>query len=331
MAQPSTDTAETYDVQDKAMREDLTSILEDVSPLECPFYSMIGRGTCKQTFHEWQAYKLTDASDTNAVIEGDEATVDAAIGTYRYGNYTQISDKTLVVTNTILEVDLAGIANYKGWQLMRKAQELKRDLDKQMCSNTTGVAGAANGTARVSAGFEAFIGNDSGGYAGVDAENAERGTSGLGYGYTSGVFKKADDGTQRALTEDLLVSVLSKCWDQGGNPTKVLCGSFNKKKISGFTGNSTRFDKGEDKSLTAAIDVYIGDFNTVDIIPSRHCRTRSVLVVDPDLWAICFLRKFKTYELSRTGDSQKWLLNVEYTLRGINPLGSGIVADCTTS
>lgn len=326
------DTAETYDVSSTSMREDLTSIIEDISPLDCPFYQMIGRGTAKNTWHEWQASKLAAAVDTNALPEGEDASIDAAIATYRYGNYTQISGKTLAISGTIMEVDLAGIANYKGWQLMKKAQELKRDVDKQLCTDTTADAGQADtAEARTSAGYESFFGVVSPGFVGDATENVERGTNGVGGGWENNIFNDPTDGIQRALTEDLLTSVLAMCWDDGGNPTKVLCGSFNKRKISGFTGNSTRFDKGEDKSLTAAIDVYIGDFNTVDIIPSRHVRPRSVLVVDPDLWAICFLRKYETFELARTGDAQSWQMVVEYTLRGNNPHGSGLVADCTTS
>ena len=67
------------------------------------------------------------------------------------------------------------------------------------------------------------------------------------------------DGTQRALTESLLKTAIQSCWTEGGNPSCVMVGPHNKTVISGFTGGSTRFDKGEDKKLFASIDVYESD------------------------------------------------------------------------
>ena len=43
-------------------------------------------------------------------IEGDEATLDASTATSRIGNYTQIMDKTVVITGTQEAVDKAGRA-----------------------------------------------------------------------------------------------------------------------------------------------------------------------------------------------------------------------------
>jgi len=326
MGQP-TNAAETYDAADTSLREDLTSIIEDISPTETPFMSAIGRGKARQTYHEWQTSTLGSPSDANRVAEGDDATLDAAIGTTRVGNYTQISDKTLVVTGTIMAVDHAGIENYKGWQLMKKSQQLKNDMDKQMCSNKASDAGQADAAeGRQSAGFESFIyTNDD------DATNDLRGSGGSSPGFSAGVWGPPVDGTQRNLLEDHVKTSLSMVWDEGGDPTMILCGSFLKKVISGFTGGSTRTDKSEDKKLTAAIDYYVGDFNEVRVVPSRHVRTRTVLVVDPSLWALCYLRKFQTWELSRDGDAQKWQLLVEYTLRCDNEAGNAAIADLNDS
>jgi hypothetical protein len=321
MAQPA-NAFETYDALNKSIREDLSSIVEDVSPTETPFLTAIGRGEAKSTFHEWQCDALSASVDTNAVAEGDDATLDATTATTRYGNYTQISDKTLVLTGTQMAVDHAGIPDQKGYQLMRRSLELKRDMDKQMCSNKASVAGAADAaTARQSGGYECFI-----------TTNDERGGgAGAEGGYAGGLWTAPTDGDQRVITEDLLQSVLSKCWDEGGSPTVVFCGSFNKRQISGFTGGSTRTDKSEDKRLTAAIDYYDGDFGVVHVVPSRQVRTKSVLVVDPTLWALLYLRQFQTHKLAKNGDAEKWQLLVEYTLRGNNEKGSGIIADTTTS
>jgi len=302
-------------------REDLTDIIEDVSPTETPFMTMIGRGKARNVFHEWQTDALAAAVDTNAVIEGEDATVGAITPTTRMGNYCQISDKVIALTGTVQAVDFAGKQkNMKGYQLMRRSQEIKRDMDKQMCSNKASVAPNST-TAAVSGGFESHIVTNV-------SINTDTGVVG---GWDGSVFAAPTAGTARALTEAMLKTVLAAAWTSGGTPTKLIAGSFNKQKISGFTGNSTRMDKGEDKRLTAAIDYYVSDFGEVQVCPSRFCRTRTVMVVDPTLWALCYLRKFKTWELAKLGDHDRWQLLVQYTLRGNNESGSGIIADLTTS
>jgi hypothetical protein len=139
------------------------------------------------------------------------------------------------------------------------------------------------------------------------------------------------DGTARALLESMLKDVIQKVWVAGGDGTLIICGPFNKQTISTFSGNSTRFDKGEDKSLVAAIDVYVSDFGSHRIVPNRFSRGETVLVVTPSLWSVDYLRPFKQKPLAVTGDSEKRLMNVEYTLRCSNMNGSGAVSDLTTS
>lgn len=44
--------------------EDLEQIIYDISPMDTPFMSNVSRGSCSNTFHEWQ----TDVLATAAVI-----------------------------------------------------------------------------------------------------------------------------------------------------------------------------------------------------------------------------------------------------------------------
>lgn len=97
MAQP-TNTFSQYDA--KGNREDLSDIIYDISPTETPFLSSIGKTKATSTKHEWQTDALAAAVSNNAVIEGDEATMDASTATTRVFNYTQISDKTATVSGT---------------------------------------------------------------------------------------------------------------------------------------------------------------------------------------------------------------------------------------
>ena len=126
-------------------------------------------------------------------------------------------------------------------------------------------------------------------------------------------------------------SVIKSVWDEGGDPTMIMVGPLNKQKLSGFTGNSTRFDAGADATLYTSVDVYASDFGQLQVVPNRFSRDRDCYVLDMNYWGIAFLRDFSMHELSKTGDSEKRQLLVEATLESRNEAASGLVADLTTS
>ena len=86
-------------------------------------------------------------------------------------------------------------------------------------------------------------------------------------------------------------------------------------------------DKGEDKRLTAAFDVYVSDFGTHRIVPNRFSREDTCFVLTPGMWAIDWLRSYRTYDLARTGDAERKMIICQYTLRSSNEAASGCIAD----
>ena len=313
MAQP-TNTFDTYDSVGE--REDLSDVIYNISPTDTPFLSSAAKTTSTAVLHEWQTDALASASTSNAVIEGDEATLDAVTATTRLSNSCQIMDKTVVITGTQEAVDKAGRASELAYQIAKKAKELKRDMEAQITTNNAEVTGSAT-AAREMGSLGAWV-----------ATNDVMGTSG-----TSGSVGNTarTDGTQRAFTEDLLKSVIKSVWNEGGDPTMVMVGPFNKQKLSGFTGNSTRFDAGADATLYTSVDVYASDFGQLQVVPNRFSRDRDAYVLDMNYWGVAFLRDFTMHELSKTGDSEKRQLLVEATLESRNEAASGLVADLTTS
>jgi hypothetical protein len=315
MAQP-TNTFDTYDAV--GIREDLQDVIYSISPTDTPFMSSAAREAVKNTLHEWQTDALAAASTSNAVIEGDEATLDASVATVRVSNQTQIMDKTVVITGTQEAVDKAGRASELAYQIAKKSKELKRDIEATLLSNQAKVAGDAT-TARKFGSISSWIATndnfagDGGSPSPVDGSDART------------------DGTQRALTEDQLKSVIKGTWNAGGSPSVIMVGPFNKQKISGFTGGSTRFDASEDKTLYTSIDVYSSDFGDLEVVPNRFQRDRDLFVLDMDYWAVGFLRDFTMHELSKTGDSEKRQLLTELTLISRNEGASGGVFDLTTA
>lgn len=325
---------ETYEAE--GIREDLSDVIYNIDPIETPFMSSVGRGSATQTTHEWQTDVLEQAG-FNAVDEGNEGAFTEPDPTLKPNNTVQISEKTIAVSGTLEAVDKAGRKSELSYQLARKAKSLKRDMEFTETQNQTREIGLANGAeARQLASYENWI-QDTDVLADQRFDTTDQatvGTPGAQCAETNGtpdVTAARTEGTQRPLLESMLKSVIRKVWNAGGDGTLIITGPFNKQVISGFAGNSTRFDRGEDKSLTAAIDYYVSDYGTHKIVADRFSRDRSVLVVTPELWSTDYLRPFKQQPLAKTGDAEKRLLNVEWTLRCSNRSGSGIIADLTTS
>ena len=312
-------TNETYDVS--TIREDLQDALISISPTDTPFMTAIGRRNVDNTYFEWGVVSLAAADGSNRVIEGEAAPGnDAATNAVRQANYTQISDKVVEVSDTANAVNGAANAQTTAKQVAYKLKELKRDMETMLTANVAASAGAS-GTARQTAGLPAFL-----------RTNADRGTGGAdgttsGTGVSGYVNAAATDGTQRAVTEALLKSVIASCWDQGAEPSVVLCGSSQKQTISTFTGNATKYKDITDKTLSAAIDVYVSDFGELTIVPSRFSRSRDVLVLDPNYARVGYLKPTSQKELARTGHSERRLISVEYGLQIDNEAAHGVVAD----
>ena len=314
MAQP-TNTFDTYDSVGE--REDLSDVIYSISPTDTPFLSSAAKTQATAVLHEWQTDALAAAVTSNAVIEGDEATLDASTATTRLSNSCQIMDKTVVITGTQESVDKAGRASELAYQIAKKAKELKRDMEANLTGSIAEVTGSATAARKMGTLGAWVITND---------DKASDGTTGAGIGNT-----KRTDGTQRAFTESSLKTVIKSVWNAGGDPSMIMVGPFNKQKLSGFTGNSTRFDAGADATLYTSVDVYASDFGQLQVVPNRFSRDRDAYVLDMDYWGVAFLRDFSMHELAKTGDSEKRQLLVEATLESRNEAASGSVMDLTTS
>lgn len=319
---------------DDSQREDLIDLIYNLSPTETPFMQMAGRGSCSSTRHEWQMDRLDDAGD-NHTEEGLIVTAAEAFDpTIRPSNMTQIWQKSISITGTMEVVNKAGRNSELSYQLAKRAKEIKRDMEFTNVGNDTdsqmaSVASNDRRSASVQAQFNAtwFKSGPTLPGAHVDIIGSNTG----GWDDVSKLFDAPTDGTQRPLLETDLKGVIQGAWTNGGDPTLIMVGPFNKTTISTFTGNSTRFDRGEDKRLVAAIDVYVSDFGEHRVVPNRFQNERDCFAFTPELFTMCYLRPFRQHQLAKTGDSEERTLLCEATLRGSNNAGSGWVGDITES
>lgn len=310
-------TNQTYDVS--TIREDLSDALASISPTETIFMSTIGTRNAENTYFEWSEVDLAAAAD-NRAVEGDAAVNSAPTNAVRKGNYTQISTKTVEVSSTNQAVNGVADAQTVAKQVAYKLSEMKRDMEKMLLDNVAASAGTAS-TARQTAGLPAFLTtNTARGTGGADGTTS--GTGSAGYPDAA-----ATDGTKRNITEAILKGVIADCWDAGAEPSIVLCGSSQKQTISGFTGNATKFQEVDGKKLTAAVDIYVSDFGTLQIVPARHIRSRDVFVLDPNYASVAYLQQAKQEPLAKNGLSERRLISAEYGLQVTSEKAHGVIAD----
>jgi hypothetical protein len=289
-------------------REDLSDIIYRISPTDTPLLNMAPKAKATATLHEWQTQDLAAAA-ANAQAEGDDATAIAVTPTVRLNNRTQISTKTVIVSGTQQKVDSAGRKDEMGYQMSLKSLEMKRDMEFGLTQNNVTAT-----SPRQSRGLLGWV---------VDNTSIGAGTTVASYATNTA----QTDGTTRAFTEAQMKAVLQLQWIAGGKPDVIMMGAAAKQTFSTFTGNSTRMDKGEDQKLFAAVDVYASDFGDIKAVPNRFQRTRDVFILQSDMLAVAYLRPFQSFELAKTGDSEKRQLLVEYCLEMRNPKAHGAVYD----
>jgi hypothetical protein len=237
--------------------------------------------------------------------------------------------KAVTVSGTLDAVDKAGRKKELAYQLVKRGREVKRDAEKIYLNNQASVV-AASGTAPKLGGLPSWL-----------TSNVSRATDGSsgGYSTSTGLTVAATDttGTGRTFTETLLKTAMQSCFTNGGNPTMLMLGPYNKGQFSNatnFPGIATlRTNVAQNSGMATIIgaaDIYAGDFGTLQVVPNRFQRENDAWLIDPEYIKIGTLRPLQQAQLAKTGDSEKRFMVQETTLIVSNEAGHGVVADLKT-
>lgn len=316
------------------IREDLSNIIYNISPMDTPFLSGVGKGSADNTLFEWQTDELTAAA-ANQQLEGDDSMDALAVAEpTRLTNYCQISYKAVQSSGTAEAVDFAGRKSSQAYQLAKRAKEIKRDMEKMLLSNDVKVAGAA-ATARKTAAVMSWLGTTSAGTSNIILGSASPVVGVVNDGSSSPAVGPdgttvATFGTPAVLTMAMINLAMERCFTNGGEPSTIMAPADLKQKISALGGSvlaDIQSNAAGDKPTTAvnAIDVLVTDFGTLKIVPSRLMLADMLFFVDFDFWSVDYLRPFQTETLAKTGDSMKQLMIAEYGLRAKNGLANAAV------
>jgi hypothetical protein len=272
-------------------REDLQDFITNISPTETPFLSGIGQVDSKAVIHEWLSHSLADAAADNVVVEGNETTFASPTVLVRTTNQTQINEKTVAISGTQDKVNKAGMGRELAYRVLLHTKEIKRDMEAAALQNTVGVVGTST-TARRIKGFATFV--------------------------TTNTSAVATTPTAEAINAEL-----QDIWTEGGNPDTLMVGGANKRAISSLTTGVTKNLDANDRRLVSAVDVYESDFSVQRVVPNRFDLTTTVKMIESDLWKMAVLRPLAISPLGKSGDTDKRLLNIEWTLECRQEKGNG--------
>lgn len=304
------------------LREDLLNAIYLIDPHDTPFMSNAGRGKTKAIKHEWQIDNLAAADGANAQLDGDDYAFTVRAATTRVADYTQISRKPVLISRTLEAVDKAGRDSEVKYQVVKAGMELKRDQETILASNQASFAGAV-GTARKLGGFGSWL-----------TSNVSRGATGANGGFNTGtgLTVAPTAGTARAFIETYVQDVQQAAYNNGGNPKILMMSPKQKRVASAFAGIAVNRIENERETtgqltIFGGADIYQGNFGVLSFVPNRWMPTTNAYLMDTKFVSVDYLRPTFVDKVANTGDAEKRMVLVEYTLTVKNQQAHGVVDD----
>ena len=284
-----------YTYDDSSRREDLLSVLRDVSPAASNWLvTHLAKSTAYNTLHEWPVRNIARATSVNTVAEGADATEPTGDAPTRSQNITAIFRRIVKVSGTEKAVRRALAGGAMNDEKKVKLIRLKSDIEYGLLNGT--LASGASGTARGMAGINSVI--------------------------STNVTARAS-GTSMSTTE--LEDILQNSWDSVGDgfvADIILCPMGIKRKIATFTTRVTNYAKDTD-TVYNNVSVYESSSGVVKIIPHKDVINSTgsthVYALRQEMFRMAFLkgREPKYEVLSKTGDSERGMYITELTLESL--------------
>lgn len=301
------------------MKENVSNIINNVSPAETPFYSMVKKFAVTNRLYQWQTDTLNIPA-ANAQLEGDVVSVSASTATTMLTNRTQIAYKSMGVTDTARTVNDYGRADDYDYILMKRGKELKGDVELALLANKIQDAGSAT-TARACAGFLTFIKN----VVHSSGTNLATGSSLL----------TLLGGATTALTYVQISSAMTMAYSAGGSPTMMMTTPTLKRAFSGLAFSATpstadvRYNIDSPKPAVAigTVERWLSDFGTVDVMVNRQMSRQtgdtilssSMFLIDPKYVRCGILQDVEVIPLAKRGLSDEAFIRCEFTLEVGSP------------
>lgn len=257
------------------IREDVMNKIFDISRIPLPLTDMIGTESSSNAYKEWTVDALQQADVGNSVFDGsDPSTDDTATGA-RIGNHHQIAQKTVRVSFRADSSNVIGRAKELAYQLSRRQQELRRDVEAILLKNQGSYADDGGTTYKgTSGGLPSWIKtNQVSGYG--------FGSGGAAGGFSTSINRtsaRTPSTSARALTETYVRDAVQDVYLQGGDPSIFMATPMVVRKLSEYMFTSSarvatlmNDTDGAKQAAVAmgSVNVFVTDFGTLKMVPNR--------------------------------------------------------------
>ena len=283
----------TYD--DTSRREDLLSILRDVSPISDNYLTTnLGTGSATNTLHEWLVFNISRPTSITFVGEGAEVTEPLHTQPSRSNNITAIIRREVKVSGTEQAVSVGKPGNPMDFQKGVALRQLKADMEFALLNGTR--ASGASGTARGMTGINGVISTN---------------------------LTARSSGTSMSTTE--LEDIVQNSWDAVGSEfvgKVLLCPMGIKRKITTFT-TRVQVQANSTDRIFNNISFYESASGTIKVVPHKDVAngagTTHVYLLNEDMYRMAFLkgREPKYEEKPSTGDYDRGYYITEMTLESL--------------
>jgi hypothetical protein len=345
-----------YDVV--GVKEDISDIITNISPTATPFMTSIGNEKVTQQLFQWQTDILRAPQGTSAAQpEGyDPVSFITAVPTVMLNNRTQIFIEAVQVSGTTEATSLYGRARESAYQLAKSAAALKRDLETAFVgtAQTAQIGGSGNSAQSLptlqGADYPYANGSATARWmSGVQELVYQAGGSNEGVCYWQGTTAASWPLTEAANANGFgLLPALQQVFINGGDPNTILVNPANALVVANWAATSgagrTRFLDNNDagaRKLINVIDIYVSPFGQQKVVNDRFLKgindlsptstTNNTIVYDPDMFAHMTLRPWTRETLAKTGDSLKFMIVGEFSLKCKAPRACAVIVDNGTS
>ena len=304
----------------------------DVIPL--PFTSRVGSGTVGNARFSWTIDTLASPVIDGQIVDGAETITedDTSLGT-RVNNFTEIDVKVVKVSTRAEQSDTIAYQNALSHQVLQRGRELRRDVEAIMLSNNASQQDDGSVTPGMTGGLDAWL-----------VTNTSNGAAGLngGFNTTTGIVDAYTPGTPRALSETVFKDLLQSVYQEGGEVTACMgtpavVRIFSEyqftdgARVATMQRDTNNGDRSKGTAL-GAVNMYIGDFMTVEIVANRLQQpiatdVSTLFMLDYSLLAQVFLTGYRVQPLAKTGLTDIRQMIVDWGLRVGNEAGCGAFRD----
>jgi hypothetical protein len=315
------------------INEDVMQKIWDISKIPLPLQDRIGSDSASNPYKEWTTDELAAPNITNAVVDGSDASGNDTKTGARVGNHCQISTKVVRVSTRAQNTSNIGRANELSYQVMRRQQELRRDVEAIALTHQASIADDGNTTPGKSAGLGAWL-----------TTSVSRGTTGANGGFSNGIVAAPAVGAKRALSEAVVRDIVQSVYQQGGDPSVMMSIPSVIRKFSEYlftssarvaTLTSDQGKSSEKATALGAVNVFVSDFGTLELVDNRLQQTYAaddgtaadVYIIDPAFLAIAYLHGYRVEPLAKTGLADNRQMAVDWTLIVNTEKAHGVIAD----